>query len=96
MWSIAQAPALSEDVVLDVTELTNRSTLRWTREPDLHRAGYEVVWRPTINPSWTHRIGVGDVSEATVDVSKDNVILGVRAVGRDGHHSPAVFPFPAS
>ena len=26
---------------------------------------------------------------------KDNVIFGVRAVGRDGHRSPAVFPFPA-
>ena len=95
MWSISQAPRLPRDVVVDVTDLTNQTTLRWTRDTDPHRHGYEVVWRPTINPVWTHRIKVGDVGEATVDVSKDNVILGVRAVGKDGHRSPAVFPFPS-
>jgi hypothetical protein len=81
-------------VFVDTTGLTNQSTLRWTREPDEHRRGYEIVWRTTTNPVWTHRIPVGDVAEATVDVSKDNVVLGVRAVGKDGHRSPAVFPFP--
>jgi hypothetical protein len=95
MWSASQAPQLPRDVVVDVTNLTNQTTLKWTSDPDPHRRGYEVVWRPTINPVWTHRIEVGDVSEATVDVSKDNVVLGVRAVGKDGHRSPAVFPFPS-
>ena len=51
-------------------------------------------WRPTLNPVWTHAIGVGNVAEATVNVSKDNVVFGVRAVSHDGHRSPAVFPFP--
>ena len=96
MWSISQAPGMPQDVLLDVSELTNQTTLRWTHGTDPNLAGYEVVWRPTINPLWTHAIGVGNVGEATVDVSKDNVVLGVRAVSHDGHRSPAVFPFPDS
>lgn len=38
----------------------------------------------------------GDVTEVTVDLSKDNVFLGVRAVDRAGHHSPVAFPKPGS
>jgi hypothetical protein len=94
MWSISQAPGMPQDVVIDVSQLTNDTTLRWTRGTDANLAGYEVVWRPTINPVWTHAIGVGLVREATVNVSKDNVIFGVRSVSHDGHRSPAVFPFP--
>ena len=93
MWSISQAPGLPQDVVVDSSQLTNQTTLRWSHGTDPNLVGYEVVWRPTINPVCTHAIRVGDVSEATVDVSKDNVVFGVRAVSRDGHRSPAVFPF---
>ena len=63
---------------------------------DPNLAGYEVVWRPTINPFWTHAIRVGDVTTTRIPLSKDNVIFGVRGVGRSGHRSPAVFPFPKS
>jgi Zn-dependent M28 family amino/carboxypeptidase len=94
MWSIAQAPAMPRNVLMDVSHLTNQTTLHWTSDPDPRRKGFEVVWRPTINPVWTHRIFVGDVHRATVDVSKDNVVFGVRAVGSGGRRSPAVFPFP--
>jgi hypothetical protein len=94
MWSISQAPAMPQDVVIDVTDLTNQTTLRWTQGTGTNLAGYEVVWRPTINLVWTHAIPVRNGSEATVGVSKDNVVFGVRSVSRDGHRSPAVFPFP--
>ncbi len=96
MWSASQAPAMPRDVLIDVSDLTNSTTLLWTPGDDANLAGYEVVWRPTINPFWTHALRVGNVSTATVDLSKDNVVFGVRAVSRDGHRSPAVFPFPTS
>jgi hypothetical protein len=32
----------------------------------------------------------------TIDLSKDNVLFGVRAVDREGHHSPTAAPQPAS
>ena len=53
-----------------------------------------LVWRPTTEPLWTHRIPVGKVNTATVDLSKDNVIFGLRAIGPKGHRSPAAFPLP--
>jgi hypothetical protein len=32
----------------------------------------------------------------TIDLSKDNVFFGVRAVDRGGHRSPAAAPQPSS
>jgi hypothetical protein len=94
LWSLANAPGTPKNVLIDVTQLTNDSTLRWDRgtEPDL--AGYEIVWRPCTEPDWMRVIAVGDVTTATIDLSKDNVFIGLRAVDRDGHRSPVAFPVP--
>ncbi|KAK0220820.1 aminopeptidase [Armillaria nabsnona] len=91
LWSLAQAPGTPKNVAIDTSQLTNNSTLSWTLDSDA--AGYEIVWRPTDLPSWTHVIPVGKVSRATVLLSKDNVDFGVRAVGSNGYRSPAAFPF---
>lgn len=92
LWSLAQAPGTPKNVRINATSLTNDTTLTWDRgtEPDL--AGYEIVWRETTSPEWTHAIDVGDVTTATVDLAKDNVQFGLRAVDRDGHRSPVAFP----
>ncbi len=96
LWSLAQAPGMPVNVVIDATVLTNDTVLRWTAPSSTAGlAGYEVVWRPTINPFWTHVIDVGNVVETTIDLSKDNVVFGVRSVGANGYRSPAVFPFRA-
>ncbi len=96
MWSLAQGPGTPKNVRVDTTQLTNDTTLTWPRgaEPDL--AGYEVVWRETTEPHWSHVIDVGDVTSATINLSKDNVFFGVRAVDRDGHRSPVAFPLPST
>lgn len=95
LWSLAQAPGTPKDVKVRTNQLTNDTDLVWTRgtEPDL--AGYEIVWRETTGPDWTHVIPVGDVAEVRIDLSKDNVFFGVRAVDRAGHRSPAGFPVPS-
>lgn len=94
LWSLAQAPGVPTQVRIDTSGLTNDSTLRW--QPGTgDTAGYEVVWRPTDAPLWEKVVPVGSGTEATVDLSKDNVVFGVRALAADGHRSPAVFPFPA-
>jgi hypothetical protein len=95
MWSLANAPGAPRSVFIDASSLTNTSTLTWTRgtEPDL--AGYEVLWRETTDPDWTHVIAVGDVTTAAFPhFSRDNVFWGVRAVDRAGHRSPVAFPLP--
>ncbi len=96
LWSLAQAPGTPKKVTVVTTNLTNDTTLRWQRgdEPDL--AGYEVVWRETTAPDWQKVLAVGDVTEVTIALSKDNVFFGVRAVDRDGHRSPVAFPKPGS
>ena len=94
LWSLASAPGVPRDVRIDATELTNATTLRWRRAPGPDVAGYEIVWRATTASEWEHQRRVGNVTSATLDISKDNVFFGVRSVDGAGRHSPAVFPLP--
>jgi Peptidase family M28 len=93
VWSLSQAPAVPINVTIDASALTSNSSFKWllplTLDPAL--VGYEVVWRPTSSPLWTNAIPVGLAQAATVPISKDDVVFGVRAVGRDGYASPAAF-----
>jgi hypothetical protein len=94
LWTLAQAPGTPRDAKIVTSTLTNSTQLVWTRgtEPDL--AGYEIVWRETTAPEWTHVVTAGDVTTYEIDLSKDNVFFGVRAVNRSGNRSPVVFPAP--
>ncbi|MFJ2828967.1 M20/M25/M40 family metallo-hydrolase [Streptomyces sp. NPDC087263] len=94
LWTLAQAPGTPRDAKIITSTLTNSTKLVWTRgtEPDL--VGYEVVWRETTAPEWTHVIPAGDVTTHEADLSKDNVFFGVRAVSRAGARSPVAFPAP--
>ncbi|KAJ7077428.1 Zn-dependent exopeptidase [Mycena belliarum] len=91
LWSLAQAPGTPKNLTMNTSVLTNNSTLTWTGDPAA--AGYEVVWRASEDPFWTHVIPVGKVTSTTVLLSKDNAQFGVRAVGANGFKSPAAFPF---
>ncbi|KAF8879587.1 aminopeptidase [Infundibulicybe gibba] len=95
LWSLAEAPGTPKNVVIDTSVLTNNSTLTWTDDP-LADGGHEIVWRATDQPFWSHVIPVGvGLTSATVQLSKDNVNFGVRAVGKNGFRSPAAFPAPS-
>ncbi|HET9096617.1 MAG TPA: M20/M25/M40 family metallo-hydrolase, partial [Candidatus Baltobacteraceae bacterium] len=72
--------------------LTNDSTLRWKPAPGA--STYQIVWRETTSPVWQYAKNVGDAMQATVPVSKDNYILGVRSVDANGLYSPVVYPTP--
>jgi Peptidase family M28 len=55
-------------------------------EPDL--AGYAVMMRSTTSPVWEREVWVGNVTSYTLpDVSIDDVVIGVKAVDRDGNQS---------
>ena len=81
-------------VFIDTTVLTNNSTLRWAADSNPDIAGYEVVWRESDLPQWNRVIPVGQVNSVAVNLSKDNVQMGVRAVGKNGFKSLAAFPMP--
>ena len=55
-------------------------------EPDL--AGYAVVIRATTSPVWEREIYVGNVTEYTIpDLSIDDIVIGVKAIDKDGNQS---------
>lgn len=55
-------------------------------EPDL--AGYAVMIRSTTSPVWQREIWVGKVTTFTIpNLSIDDVVIGVKAVDRDGNQS---------
>jgi hypothetical protein len=66
--------------------------LIWRRDPETNLTGYEIVMRETTTPDWTSAIPVGNVTTVTLDISKDNVQFGVRAVDHQGNRSPVAFP----
>jgi hypothetical protein len=93
--TLARAPARPKGVGLLTRRLTNDTDLQWTANTEDDLAGYEVVWRETSSPVWTHALAVGNMTSYTVKgMSKDNYFFGVRAVDRQGNRSPASFPRP--
>jgi hypothetical protein len=94
LWSLAMGPGTPKGVGIAAQVLTNLTTMNWAASPDTDIAGYEIVYRETTAPQWTHAVDVGNVTSATVDLVKDNVQFGVRAVDKDGRRSPVGFPVP--
>lgn len=90
--ALALGPAPPANVQMPLKHLGYTTTLRW--KPAQDAVSYEIVWRATTAPQWEHAKNVGDVTQATVDVSKDDDILGVRSVAANGLRSPAVYPVP--
>jgi len=89
---VANAPSPPGRARLITAELTNDTTIRWDASPERDVAGYVVLWRDTTASDWQHTMDVGDVTEATLNLSKDNWFFGVRAYDADGYASPVVFP----
>ena len=95
MASMASAPAPPANVKMLTRNLDNSTELTWEPSPEGRVAHYEVVWRSTILPDWSDSKNVGTETTATLPISKDNVVFGVRAVDAKGHKSPVVTPTPA-
>lgn len=62
------------------------AALRW--QPSAGASGYRIVWRDAWSPDWQGSRSVGNVTEATLpNVSIDDHVFGVVAVGPGGHES---------
>ena len=64
------------------------AVMRWvaSKSPDV--AGYSIVMRAITVPDWEREIRVGNVTGYSLpDVSIDDIVLGVRAVDKDGNQS---------
>jgi hypothetical protein len=91
LYSLANSPSIPANVRLITSGLSNSTMIRWdtSSEPDV--AGYEVVYRDTTNQLWNHAIDVGNVTEYTSELSKDNWFFGLRSYDQDGFRSPVQF-----
>jgi hypothetical protein len=97
LWALATSPSVPKNLQIHTTPPgtlsgTNLTTLSWDANPESNITGYEVVQRETTVPDWTSAIPVGNVTTVTLDISKDNVQFGLRAIDTDGNRSPVAFP----
>jgi hypothetical protein len=97
LYALATNPATPKGLLIHTAPPvglpgTNLTTLTWNANPESNIAGYEVVSRETTVADWTTAIPVGNVTSVTLDISKDNVQFGLRAVDGNGNRSPVAFP----
>jgi hypothetical protein len=97
IWALATSPSTPKGLQIHTAPPpgfpgTNLTTLSWSANPESNLTGYEVVMRETTDSDWTSAIPVGNVTSVTLNISKDNVQFGLRAVDQDGNRSPVAFP----
>ncbi len=97
LWGLASSPSTPTNAQVHTTPPgtlsgTNLTTLTWNANPESNVTGYEVVLRETTESDWTEALPVGNVTTATLDISKDNVQMGIRAVDQKKNRSPVAFP----
>jgi hypothetical protein len=97
LWALATSPSTPKGVQIHTAPPvnfagTNFTSLQWNANPETNLTGYEVVMRETTDKDWTSAIPVGNVLTVTLNISKDNVQFGVRAVDQKGNRSPVAFP----
>ncbi len=90
--TLALAPAAPAKANLLLKSLGYDAKLRWAASTGA--TAYEIVWRATDASMWQHAKNVGNVTEATLPVSNDDYIFGVRALDASGLRSPATYALP--
>jgi hypothetical protein len=94
--SLAAAPSEPRNVRILTAKLDNNTDLAWDAAAFAPPGTtYEVVWRDTGALLWQHAQSAGAATHLALNVSKDNVLFGVRSVDTEGHRSVAVAPMPA-
>ena len=97
LWGLASSPGTPKNARIHTTPPgtfsgTNLTTIDWAANPETNLSGYEVVTRETTEPDSTQALPVGNVTTVTLDISKDNVQFGIRAVDQNGNRSPVASP----
>lgn len=95
--TLAFAPGEPQKVAFDNRKPDNASTLTWEAPAGGAVAHYEVLWRETTASAWQFVKEVpsgpeGQPVTVTLPISKDNVVISVRAVDAKGHRGLAVVP----
>jgi hypothetical protein len=89
--NLAKAPAVPEEVKLDVKKLTNSSYLYWKAPKTGAVKGYYILIRETTSSVWQKKVYTESL-EMRLPYSKDNYFFAVQAVNETGNESLPVIP----
>jgi hypothetical protein len=89
--NLAKAPAMPQEVKVDVKNLTNYTVLNWQAPKVGKVKGYYILMRETTSPVWQKKIYTTD-NHAQLPYSKDNYFFAVQAVNETGNESLPVVP----
>ncbi len=89
--NLASAPAVPEDVLIDVSGLGNSTKLSWSAPKFGKIGGYYVLMRATHEAFWQKKFFTENLN-MILPYSKDNYFFAVQAVSEKGHESLPVIP----
>jgi len=89
--NLAKAPAMPENVTIDVRVLSNYTSLSWKAPLTGTVKGYFVMMRETTSPIWQKKIFTADTT-IRLPYSKDNYFFAVQSVNSTGNESLPVIP----
>jgi hypothetical protein len=77
--ALSRSPRAPVNARIITANLGYDTELRWNANPESDVVDYEIVWRNSTSPLWTHSRRVGNVTDATIkNLNKDDVQVGVR------------------
>ena len=89
--NLAKAPAMPQDVKVDVKKLDNYTVLSWGNPKSGKTKGFYVLMRETTSAVWQRKIFTTQTS-ISLPYSKDNYFFAVQSVSEDGNESLPVVP----
>ena len=89
--NLAKAPAVPDEVKIDVKKLTNSTYLYWKAPKTGLVKGYYILMRETTSPVWQKKVYTESL-EMRVPYSKDNYFFAVQSVNETGNESLPVIP----
>jgi Zn-dependent M28 family amino/carboxypeptidase len=89
--NLAKAPAMPENVRVEVRRLSNYTSLSWKAPLTGSVKGYYVMMRETTSPVWQKKF-FSPNTEYVLPYSKDNYFFAVQAVTASGNESLPVVP----
>jgi hypothetical protein len=91
--NLAKAPAMPQEVKIEVKKLTNKINLSWKKPVSGTVKGYYILMRETTSAVWEEKIFTAG-TEASLPYSKDNYFFAVQSVNESGNESLPVVPMP--
>jgi hypothetical protein len=89
--NLAKAPAVPEEVKIDVKNLSNTTYLYWKVPKTGVVKGYYILMRETTSPVWQKKLYTESL-DIRLPYSKDNYFFAVQSVNESGNESLPVIP----